>query len=113
VQQLILAARAFGVGTSLTMLYAGYEDELRGLLGLPDDALTMGLLPLGYPHKAAGRSPNAGPWKKSCTGTDGEPPAAAADHPLRSRRREIGMAGVLACAWRCDVNPHLDDLAAR
>ena len=26
VQQLILAARAFGVGTSLTLLYAGHED---------------------------------------------------------------------------------------
>jgi nitroreductase len=61
VQQLILAARAFGVGTSLTMLYAGHEDELRGLLGLPDDALTMGLLPWAIPHKAAGRSPKRRP----------------------------------------------------
>jgi len=35
------------------------------------------------------------------------------DYSVLQRRREIGMAGVLACAWRCDVNPHLDDLAAR
>jgi nitroreductase len=53
VQQLILAARAYGIGTSLTTLYGGHEDELRELLGLPADALTMALIPMGYP--ASGR----------------------------------------------------------
>lgn len=53
VQQLMLAARAYGIGTSLTTLYGGHEDELRELLGLPQDALTMALIPMGYP--AAGR----------------------------------------------------------
>ena len=57
VQQLILAARAYGVGTTLTTLYAGHEDEVRGLLGLPDDALTMGLLPLGYPARGRWKQP--------------------------------------------------------
>ena len=61
VQQLILAARAFGVGISLTMLYAGYEDELRGLLGLADDTLTMGLLPLGYHAQGRGAQPKRRP----------------------------------------------------
>jgi len=61
VQQLILAARAFGVGTSLTLLYAGHEDELRGLLGLPDDALTMGLVPLGYPAQGRWAQPKRRP----------------------------------------------------
>ena len=61
VQQLILAARAFGVGTSLTLLYAGHEDELRGVLGLPDDALTMGLLPLGYPAQGRWAQPKRRP----------------------------------------------------
>src|SRR6185437_11041062 len=32
VQQLCLAARAYGIGTSLTTLYGGHEDELRELL---------------------------------------------------------------------------------
>ena len=58
IQQPILAARAFGLGTSLTMLYAGHEDELRGLLGLPDDALTKDGCCWAIAHKAAGRSPN-------------------------------------------------------
>ena len=65
VEQLNFAARAFGVGTNLALLYAGHEDEPPGALELPDDALTMGLLPLAIPHKAAGRSLNADPWKKS------------------------------------------------
>ena len=29
VQQLILAARAYGIGTTLTTLYAGHEDDVR------------------------------------------------------------------------------------
>ncbi len=61
VQQLILAARAYGVGTTLTTLYSGHEDDLRGLLGLPDDALTMALLPLGYPAKGRWSQPRRRP----------------------------------------------------
>jgi nitroreductase len=61
VQQLILAARAFGIGTTLTTLYAGHEDEVRELLGLPGDALTMGLLPLGYPAQGRWAQPKRRP----------------------------------------------------
>ena len=43
------------------MLYAGHEDELRGLLGPPDDALTMGLLPLGYPAQGRWAQPKRRP----------------------------------------------------
>jgi nitroreductase len=57
VQQLCLAARAHGLGTSLTTLYGGHEDELRTLLGLPDDALTMALVPIGYPAKGRWAQP--------------------------------------------------------
>jgi nitroreductase len=57
VQQLILAARAFGIGTTLTTLYAGHEDDVRELLGLPEDAMTMGLIPLGYPAKGRWAQP--------------------------------------------------------
>jgi nitroreductase len=51
VQQLMLAARAYGIGSTLTSLYSGHEDDVRKLLGLPDDALTMALVPLGYPRR--------------------------------------------------------------
>ena len=61
VQQLILAARAHGVGTTLTTLYSGHEDEVRELLGLPEDALTMGLLPLGYPARGRWAQPKRRP----------------------------------------------------
>jgi nitroreductase len=62
VQNLCLAARAYGVATTLTTLHSGvgmtgdgaHDDELRELLGLPDDALTMALIPMGYP--------TGGPW---------------------------------------------------
>lgn len=61
VQQLILAARAYGIGATLTTLYAAHEAELRPLLGLPDDALTMGLLPLGYPARGRWSQPKRRP----------------------------------------------------
>jgi nitroreductase len=61
VQQLCLAARAYGIGTSLTTLYGGHEEELRGLLGLPADALTMALIPMGYPSSGRWAQPKRRP----------------------------------------------------
>jgi nitroreductase len=61
VQQLILAARAHGVGTTLTTLYSGHEAEVRELLGLPEDAMTMALLPLGYPARGRWAQPKRRP----------------------------------------------------
>ena len=61
VQQLCLAARAYGIGTSLTTLYGGHEDELRELLGLPADALTMALIPMGYPAQGRWAEPKRRP----------------------------------------------------
>lgn len=60
-QQLSLAARAHGIGTTLTTLYAGHEDELRELLGLPADALTMALIPMGYPARGRWSQPRRRP----------------------------------------------------
>ena len=61
VQQLCLAARAYGIGTSLTTLYGGHEGELRELLGLPADALTMALIPMGYPSQGRWAEPKRRP----------------------------------------------------
>jgi len=57
----ILAARAYGIGTTLTTLYSRHEDDVRELLGLPGDALTMGLLPLGYPARGRWAEPKRRP----------------------------------------------------
>lgn len=57
VQHLILAARAFGIGATLTSLYAGHEDDVKRLLGIPDDSLTMALIPLGYPAQGRWAEP--------------------------------------------------------
>ena len=61
VQQLMLAARAYGIGSTLTTLYQSHEAEVRALLGLPDDALTMALIPLGYPAKGRWSQPKRRP----------------------------------------------------
>ena len=50
VQNLMLAARAFGVGSALTTIHRQREDEVRALLGIPDDVQTAALIPLGYPR---------------------------------------------------------------
>lgn len=57
VQQLLLAARAYGIGGVLTSLYLVGEQEVNELLGLPGDAATMGLIPLGYPARGRWSTP--------------------------------------------------------
>ncbi len=49
-QNLILACRAFGLGTVLTTIHAFFEDEVRTILKLPDDVQTYALMPIGYPQ---------------------------------------------------------------
>ena len=67
VQNLQLAARAFGVGTTFTTAHAiqDHEEDVKALLGLPENAVDMCLIPLGYPMSAeelaeVGASPNQG-----------------------------------------------------
>jgi nitroreductase len=61
VQQLQLAARVYGLGSTLTTLYVAHEAQVRELLGLPDDALTMALVPLGYPERGRWSEPRRRP----------------------------------------------------
>ena len=49
VQNLILAARAEGLGTVLTTLLRVYEDEAREVCGIPDRYEVAAMLPLGVP----------------------------------------------------------------
>jgi nitroreductase len=49
VQNMLLAARALGLGATLTTLYLSFEKEVEAILGLPADWHSYALLPIGYP----------------------------------------------------------------
>lgn len=50
VQNLLLAARALGIGSVLTTLHPTVMDRVNGLVGAPDDARFHCCVPLGYPR---------------------------------------------------------------
>ena len=50
VQNLMLAARALGIGTTLTTIYRRENARVNALLGLPEGWDTAALIPLGYPE---------------------------------------------------------------
>jgi nitroreductase len=49
VQNMLLAARALGLGATLTTLYLSFEKEVEAAFGLPSDVHSYALLPIGYP----------------------------------------------------------------
>src|ERR1700722_5653754 len=49
VQNIILACRALGLGTLITTNHILFEDDVRAILGLPDDVFTFALMPIGFP----------------------------------------------------------------
>src|SRR3984893_4497705 len=49
VQNMLLAARALGIGATLTTLYLNFEKEVEAALGLPPNVHSYALLPIGYP----------------------------------------------------------------
>jgi nitroreductase len=53
VQNLLLAARALGLGTVLTTLHTQYEREIKALLHIPEIVETAALIPVGYPAEGA------------------------------------------------------------
>jgi nitroreductase len=50
VQNIILACRAFGLGTLITTNHIRCEDEVKAVLGLPADVSTYALMPIGFPE---------------------------------------------------------------
>ena len=54
VQNLLLAARATGLGGCLTTVHLLYEAEAKAVLGIPEDVDTFALVPLGYPRDRFG-----------------------------------------------------------
>jgi len=57
VQNLMLAARALGLGTTLTTLHRAHEADVKELLGIPEGVETMALIPLGWPKGKFGVGP--------------------------------------------------------
>ena len=51
VQNLMLAAAALGLGTRLTTVWHGRDEEVAKLLGIPEGYEAMALVPLGYPQE--------------------------------------------------------------
>jgi nitroreductase len=49
VQNMLLAARALGLGATLTTRHLLYEKEIDEILGLPAQAKTFAIIPIGYP----------------------------------------------------------------
>jgi nitroreductase len=55
VQNMLLAARALGLGATLTTLHLSFEIEVEAAFGLPADWHSYAILPLGYPLGRFGR----------------------------------------------------------
>jgi nitroreductase len=53
-QNMIVAARALGLGATLTMLHVGNEPAIRDLLGLPDGVELGAMITLGWPARPHG-----------------------------------------------------------
>jgi nitroreductase len=74
VQNLLLSARAEGLGTALTTLLCAVEPQVKALLAIPDGFLTAALIPLGYPAEPFPRKLHRRPLAETCfADTFGEP----------------------------------------
>jgi nitroreductase len=49
IQNLMLAARGLGLGTTLTSMHRENEEAVKELLGIPEEVATFAIIPLGHP----------------------------------------------------------------
>ena len=56
VQNILLACRAYGIGSVLTTTHFFFEEELKQKVGVPDDMEVSALLPMGYPRGKLGKN---------------------------------------------------------
>src|SRR5207248_7965024 len=57
IQNLMLAARALGLGTTLTTIHLRDEPAVKEILDIPDDVHTYAIVPVGYPLGRWGEAP--------------------------------------------------------
>ena len=55
----VLAAQGLGLRGVITSLHKRYEDEVKALLGIPENVETAALLPVGYPCGRSRYGPTA------------------------------------------------------
>lgn len=65
-QNLLLAARSFGVGGTITTLHKQVEDRVHRLFGIPESVQIVYCLPLGYPRGRFG-SVQRNPLEEVCS----------------------------------------------
>lgn len=69
VQNLLLAARAEGIGTALTTLLCAAEPQVKALLAIPTEGIaTAAMIPMGYPSKSFPRKLARRPVADICFG---------------------------------------------
>ncbi len=76
VQNLMLAARALGLGTTLTTIHLGAEAAVKEVAGIPEDVHTFALIPIGYPLGRWGEAPRRPVRELAYWNRWGEPPPA-------------------------------------
>ena len=77
VQNIILACRALGLGTTITTNHIRCEEEVKAVLGIPEHVQTFAMMPIGYPRGKFGpvvRRPvaevaHADHWSRAWPGT--------------------------------------------
>jgi nitroreductase len=77
IQNITLACRGLGLGTVITTNHILYEDEVKAVLGVPNDVATFALMPIGYPTRKYGlltRKPVAEVTYADTWGTPWPPP---------------------------------------
>lgn len=57
VQNILLAARALGIGSCITTIHKFRDPQVKEFFGIPADVETAALIPLGYPLGKFGRPP--------------------------------------------------------
>ncbi len=74
VQNLLLAARALGVGSVLTTLHAEVMERVNAMLGVPDEMVFHCCIPIGYPRGKFGPTSRLPTGETTSWGRWGNPP---------------------------------------
>ena len=72
-QNLLLAARALGIGGTITNLHSDVEERVHALFGIPDTAQLVYCMPLGYPRGRFGPAQRRGLAEVSSLDRWGQP----------------------------------------